>query len=402
MSKKLSDVAEVIDSLHATPEYTEDGYSMVRVVDINNSFLHLDKCFKVDKETCDKHNKNHIPKKGDIIITRVGSYGMMAFVDTDEEFCLGQNIAIISPKTNSKYLYYYLQSPYMQSIIYGKSGGSSYKCIGLEDIRNFPFESNGVNCEKVGELLYEIDAKIENNNKINAELESMAKTIYDYWFLQFEFPNEEGKPYKSSGGKMVWNEELKREIPKGWEAGQLNQLGDLLMGQSPKSESYNDKEIGYPLINGAAELQANKIEITKYTSEPTRVCKINDLLFCIRATIGNLRYSEAEYCLGRGVAAFTPKKSEYAEYAFDLLNNILEIYKKILTGSIIVGITKDDLSEKLIVIPNEAVIKKYSLILKPVHDKIRKNQKENQELTLLRDFLLPMLMNGQVGFKDGE
>ena len=132
MSKKLSDVAEVIDSLHATPEYTEDGYSMVRVVDINNSFLHLDKCFKVDKETCDKHNKNHIPKKGDIIITRVGSYGMMAFVDTDEEFCLGQNIAIISPKTNSKYLYYYLQSPYMQSIIYGKSGGSSYKCIGLE------------------------------------------------------------------------------------------------------------------------------------------------------------------------------------------------------------------------------------------------------------------------------
>lgn len=105
---KLKDVAEIIDSLHATPKYSSNGYPMVRVMDVNNSFLHLEKCCKVDEQTCNKHNKNHIPQKGDIIITRVGSYGMLAYIDTSEKFCLGQNIAIISPRINGKYLYYYL------------------------------------------------------------------------------------------------------------------------------------------------------------------------------------------------------------------------------------------------------------------------------------------------------
>ena len=400
MSKMLCDVAEIIDSLHKTPKYKEKGFPMVRVVDVNNGFLELEKCFTVDENTCDEHNKNHIPQVGDVIITRVGSYGMLAYVNTNDKFCLGQNIAIISPKMNEKFLYYYLKSPFIQNIIYGNSGGSSYKCISLEEIKRLPYCDSKLHTEKIGDLLYSIDSKIENNNRINAELELMAKTIYDYCFLQFDFPDEYGNPYKSSGGKMVWTDELKMEIPEGWKVKSLSDVGDLLMGQSPKSESYNDNGDGYPLINGAAELQDGKIYISKYTNMPTRICKKDDLIFCIRATIGNLQFAELEYCLGRGVAAFTPKCKEYSEYLYNVINNILDVYKKTLSGSIIVGITKDDLSDKLILWPPDEIIERFSNIVKSMMIKIRSNKKENKELESLRDYLLPLLMNGQVGFKE--
>lgn len=397
----------IVDNRGKSCPTCEEGFPLIATNCIKHSSIYptFENIRYVSDETLKTWFRAEL-KPNDILFVNKGTPGRVCLVPDPITFCAAQDMIGLradSKKIYYKYLFAVLRSSFIQEKIANFHVGIAIPHFKKSDMDNLLIPVPDMDIQKkIGDIYCELSEKIENNNKINTELESMAKTIYDYWFLQFEFPNEDGKPYKSSGGKMVWNEELKREIPEGWEVGQLNKLGDLLMGQSPKSESYNDNEIGYPLINGAAELQANKIEITKYTSEPTRVCKINDLLFCIRATIGNLRYSEAEYCLGRGVAAFTPKKSEYAEYAFDLLNNILEIYKKILTGSIIVGITKDDLSEKLIVIPNEAVIKKYSLILKPVHDKIRKNQKENQELASLRDFLLPMLMNGQVGFKDGE
>ena len=247
-----------------------------------------------------------------------------------------------------------------------------------------------------------LDSKIENNNKIISTLESLAKTIYDYWFLQFEFPNEDGKPYKSSGGKMVWNDELKREIPEGWKVKSYSKLGKLLMGQSPKSDSYNNEGIGYPLINGAAELREDSVAISKYTSNPTRVSQIGDLLFCIRATIGNLQFGQAEYCLGRGVASYRPNSKKHIEYLYFVTNDILAVYNKILTGSIIVGISKDGLLQQPILTPNESIINAFSETVHPMFETIANLKKENQELASLRDFLLPMLMNGQVTFKEDE
>ena len=278
---------------------------------------------------------------------------------------------------------------------------SSYPSITPEILGNMEIEiiDNIYEQKRIGTLLKTIDNKIKLNNKINDELEAMAKTIYDYWFLQFEFPNEEGKPYKSSGGKMIWNEVLKREIPEGWDVQTLENLGNLIMGQSPKSTSYNNKKEGLPLINGAAELQKDKIEITKYTSEPTRICKKEDLIFCIRATIGNINYADKSYCLGRGVGAFRVTEKEYVEYMFLTLRNILNMYNKILTGSIIVGITKEDLLQQNIIKPKNDVITQFYNKVHFMAEKMKSIKKENQELTSLRDFLLPLLMNGQVGFK---
>ena len=190
MSKTISDIASVIDCLHATPEYSSSGYPMVRVENVKNDFLNLSECYLVDEATCDYHNKNYTPKRDDIIITRVGSFGLIALVDTDDKFCLGQNIAIISPYQNGKFLYYYLQSPYIQKFIHGNSGGSSYKSLSLEHIKRLPLVIDGLKISKIESILYNIDTKIHNNNAICADLEGMAKLLYDYWFVQFNFPDD--------------------------------------------------------------------------------------------------------------------------------------------------------------------------------------------------------------------
>lgn len=385
-----------------TTQYEEGGIPFLRTLNVKPYKIIDDDLKRITKEFHQSQKKS-ILRTGDIAMVHTGVPGICCVIpeEYDNSNCI--DMIVIKPhkeEVNSHYL-----AAYMNTIGYKHIEKIQVGCIqkhfNLKDAIDLVIYLPDIEIQnKIGALVEEINSKIENNNAINAELESMARTIYDYWFLQFDFPDENGKPYKSSGGKMVWNEELKREIPEGWGIEKLNKIGQLLMGQSPKSESYNEIGVGLPLINGAAELQKERVYISKYTDDPTRICKKNDLIFCIRATIGNLRYAEREYCLGRGVAALTPNKEEYSEYLFHVINNILDIYEKTLSGSIIVGITKDDLADKIIVCPTDNVIRNFSKVVCPIMTKIRINEQENQELVSLRDFLLPLLMNGQVGFKN--
>jgi len=251
----------------------------------------------------------------------------------------------------------------------------------------------------VVDLVKNIDKKIELNNKINSELEATAKTIYNYWFVQFDFPDENGNPYKSSGGKMVYNEDLKRDIPEGWNVDELQSIATSIMGHSPSGESYNSKAVGMPLLNGPADYKNGALFGKTYTTSPTRVCKKDDMVLCIRATIGNLVYSEGEFCLGRGVAAVRPHKEESSELIYFLLQQEIKRFKIQATGSIIKGIIKDDLVESKCLIPNENIVLEFHKIAKPMFNKQRKAKTENLNLIDLRNWLLPLLMNGQVKIK---
>ena len=289
---------------------------------------------------------------------------------------------------------------YIRKAIQNSASGSIQDNINIDYLTGLKFKiPKKIYQDKIVSVLSTLDKKIELNNKINLELEAMAKLIYDYWFVQFDFPDENGKPYKFSGGKTVYNEELKREIPEGWNVEELQSIATNIMGQSPSGESYNSEAVGMPLLNGPADYKNGALFGRTYTTSPTRLCKKDDMVLCIRATIGNLVYSEGEFCLGRGVAAVRPHKEESSELIYFLLQQEIKRFKIQATGSIIKGITKDDLVESICLIPKENTVLEFHKIIKPMFDKQRKAKTENLNLIDLRDWLLPMLMNGQVKIK---
>ncbi len=241
--------------------------------------------------------------------------------------------------------------------------------------------------------------KIELNNKINSELEAMAKTIYDYWFVQFDFPNAKGKPYKTSGGKMVWSEDLKREIPEGWDSCELKDIANITMGQSPPGESYNEEGKGMIFYQGCTDFGNRFPTIRKYTTEPTRFAKEGDILLSVRAPVGTMNIAKEDCCIGRGLAALNSKDNCIA-YLFGVMVNLKQIFdRRNVDGTTFGSITKDDLFSLNVVKPTKDILNQFNEILNPVFQKQNKLELENIHLASLRDWLLPMLMNGQVKVK---
>ena len=308
------------------------------------------------------------------------------------------NVVINETKADYKFVYYFLKMRYHQ--LRNLSSGVR-KNLNSNDIKNFEIvlPKSILEQKKIVSILSFLDSKIELNNKINAELESMAKTIFNYWFVQFDFPDENGKPYKSSGGKMVWNDKIKREVPEGWDVSVLRKVAKIILGQSPKGDSYNQEKNGTPLLNGPADYENGLLLPKVYTTEPTRFCQKDDLVFCIRATIGKLTFSEDSFCLGRGVAAVRPNNSYLLELTYFHILQEIERFKKQATGSIIKGIIKEDIVDSLFILPPINVTLEFHKFVSPLFIKSRHINFENHNLSELRDFLLPMLMNGQVKVK---
>ncbi|BBJ22396.1 hypothetical protein W01_03230 [Candidatus Nitrotoga sp. AM1P] len=258
--------------------------------------------------------------------------------------------------------------------------------------------------KKIAAVLSALDSKIDCNNRINVELEAMAKTLYDYWFVQFDFPFDfaqgrpdvNGKPYKSSGGKMVYNPTLKREIPPGWIDRQLSQIANITMGQSPTGESLNDAEDGIEFFQGSTDFGWQFPTVRQYTTQPARMAKRGDILLSVRAPVGDLNIAHLDCCIGRGVAALNSKDG------FDgFLFYVMQYFKKIFDrrnseGTTFGSITKDDLHSLPLAYPPTELLKEYDTVVSRYNQMVFARSMENQHLTQLRDWLLPMLMNGQV------
>ena len=253
---------------------------------------------------------------------------------------------------------------------------------------------------KLSSILSILDQKIALNNQINEELEAMAKTLYDYWFVQFDFPDENGKPYKSSGGKMVYNDQLKREIPEGWGVEKLENIANITMGQSPKGTSYNEVGEGMLFFQGSTDFGWRFPVARQYTTEPSRIAEEDDILLSVRAPVGTLNIADTRCCIGRGLAAINSKVGANS-YIFNVMQDFKKLFDMMNSvGTTFGSITKDDLySLKLIYPPNE-LLKKFDKSVNSFDIEIKNRSRQNQELTQLRDWLLPMLMNGQARVED--
>ena len=319
---------------------------------------------------------------------------------------------------NDYFLYYF--NTYISKVITGGTGDSTIPNFPpMQYVKNIDIELPELEVQKkISSVLKNIDKKIENNNKINTELESMAKIIYDYWFLQFEFPNEEGKPYKSNGGKMVWNEELKRKIPEGWEVGCFKDIiSELECGNRPKGGIIDSINNGIPSIGAENIISIGKYDFSSekyipqeyFNSLKKGIVKSNDvLIYKDGAGIGHVSMAKNNFphekcAINSHVFIVRSKYNNlYQNYIYLTLekNYIKKILVNLAMKAAQPGLNQPNIESIPIIIPTKNIIKEFNKSIDVIFDKIFLNANENKELTSLRDFLLPLLMNGQVGFKE--
>ena len=388
----------VFDGTHDTPRVTESGYKLVTSKNILSNTLDLNSAYFISEEDFANINKRSKVKQYDILFSMIGTVGSLYFETSDTIDYAIKNIGVFSccDKEKAEWLYYYLQSSYAQQYINRYLNGAVQKFLPLKGLREFPVPQFNKELHNRIKILLNIDQKIQTNNQINKELESMAKTLYDYWFVQFDFPDQNGKPYKSSGGKMVYHPELKREIPEEWGVEKLENVANITMGQSPKGSSYNETGEGIMFFQGSTDFGWRFPVARQYTTEPSRIAEEDDILLSVRAPVGTLNIADTRCCIGRGLAAINSKVRANS-YIFNVMQDFKKLFDMMNSvGTTFGSITKDDLYSLQLVYPPTELLMKFDKSVKSFDKEIKNRSRQNQELTQLRDWLLPMLMNGQV------
>jgi hypothetical protein len=318
------------------------------------------------------------------------------------------NIEIDPKLADVEYVYYYLKTQY-DSL--RKLSSGVRKNLNSNDIKNYKiYIPESVSVQKsIIRILTSLDNKITLNNQINQELEAMAKTLYDYWYVQFDFPDQNGKPYKSSGGKMVYHPELKREIPEGWGVEKLDDLGTIVGGSTPTksiSDNFTKGGEGYSWItpNDLSNNKGNKfikngeidVTVRGLKDASLKLYPEGTVLMSSRAPVGYLAIATKELTINQGFKSFIPDKKYEKNYIYYTLQNCLKVIEQNASGSTFKEISATVLKDITIIQPNLDIVKKFEEKVSSINSYIKVNEEQNQELTQLRDWLLPMLMNGQV------
>lgn len=346
---------------------------------------------------------NYKIKGPGVIVGRKGSVGKVTFTKgnftpTDTTYYL----KIKNEKEDSLLFWYYflkllkLDRLNTHSSVPGLSRDSVY---GL-NLRNIKIPEKGVQ-DSIANFLFFIDDKIELNNKINKKLDTISKMLYDYWFVQFDFPNKDGKPYKTSGGRMVWNEELKREIPDGWSVGTLLNIATFTNGlPCQKFRPDGNNTLKVIKIKEMHEGFSSDTEFVRSDIPKNVIIQNGDVLFSWSASLEVQMWSGGTGALNQHIFKVSSDKYPKSFYFYQLLN-YLEHFKMIAANrkTTMGHITQEHLEQSRIVLPlkdSKNLLIKFENLINPLFEKKIKNEIENQILADFRDWLLPMLMNGQV------
>ncbi|MCA0238147.1 MAG: restriction endonuclease subunit S [Bacteroidetes bacterium] len=431
--QNLDNVADIkLSNVDKKSNLNERVVRLCNYTDVyKNSFITLEKAKAFMVGSCSENEfENFKLQKGQVAITKDSEtrddIGVSTYISEDlDEVVLGYHTSLITPdesKLNGGFLHYWLNTKQAKRYFENNAGGSGQRCtLTLDTIKSIPLYLPELEYQqKIASVLSALDAKIELNNRINAELEAMAKTIYDYWFVQFDFPDENGKPYKSSGGKMVWSEELKREVPEGWEVKSLanwiktDKSGDW--GKDIPEGNYTERVFcirGADIngLNGKGEIKAPERFILE--KNLTKILEPNDLVIEISGgsptqSTGRLAYIMCE-TLKRFDAPIICSnfcKSISLKYAKSIFNFAFE-WNAAYNNGILFGYEgktsgiKNLLFESFVnsyrsAVPPKNLMDRFYELLSPLENRKQKGLLENQHLASLRDWLLPMLMNGQV------
>lgn len=349
----------------------------------------------------------YLLNEGDIVFARTGnSTGRTFYYEKKYGPLIFAGFLIrFSPdpqKVNPKFLKYYTISKTYKDWISASQGGSTRGNMAEGDFANMPIflPSRGAQDALVS-IMDNLSDKISNNNAIISELEVMAKDLYDYWFVQFDFPDENGKPYKSSGGKMVWNEELKREIPEGWTPKTIGESFEVLLGGTPSTERKDFWNGSIPWLNSGEVAKSPVLKSEKTITELGRNSSATEFAQAGAVVMSITRYIRPSIlginaCFNQSVVAVIPTNAVHTSFIYPLMLSNVERYMGLRTGAQQPHINKETVKETVFVLPCSKVLTAYYEKVDPVYERQLIAAKENAELESLRDWLLPMLMNGQV------
>ena len=389
-------------------DYVSEGTPIVTVEHLGDTnFTHQNLPFVSEADT--KRLSKYILIEGDIVFSRVGSIDRNVYVDKNHEGWMfsGRCIRVRADKNkvNPRYLSYYFKQNSFKKMMMNLAVGATMPSLNTKIMNSIELDllPRG-NQDKIANILSAIDDKIQINNQINQELEAMAKTLYDYWFVQFDFPDQNGKPYKSSGGKMVYNPELKREIPEGWGVEKIEDIAKTGSGGTPKSTNvsyYSNGEI--PWIN-SGELEQTVITSTSnfiteegLNNSSAKLFPSGTILVAMYgATAGKVSFLTFEASTNQAICAIMLKDIRMRYYLKNVIEDLYQYLVKLSTGSARDNLSQDMIKNIKVVIPSNDILDRYYDFSNNIIKEITKKQQENEQLTQLCDWLLPMLMNGQV------
>ena len=423
---KLNDlVTKLGDGLHGTPKYDPNGdYYFINGSNLINGKISVNEnTKKVTKEEFEKYKKELTNRT--IFVSINGTLGNIALYN-DEKVVLGKSACYFNIKedVSKEFIKYIVTDHSFQHYIYEYATGSTIKNVPLKAIREYTFKLPDLQTQNaIAKILSSLDDKIELNNKINHELEILAQTLFKQWFIDFEFPNENGEPYKSYGGEMVESE--LGEIPKGWEVGYLEDVLEFHNGYaftSKELESENSKEsyhvfkMGHIRKGGGLNAEGTKSYFSKSKAQKLSkyVLKKGDLLMCMTDMKGNvallghtaLMNEDDKYIVNQRVGLLRPKNDVGIDYPYlYILTNSFDFIEELRSranSGVQVNLSTNEIKKSKILIAPKSINEQFDLITKSFYDKIFEITNENETLRNTRDFLLPKLISGELEINENN
>lgn len=414
---KLGDIATIYDGPHATPKRTDNGPVYLGIDAITEDCkINPNEFTFLSEDDYKIWTKRVVPQFKDIVFSYEATLGRYAIIPGNFYGCLGRRLGIIRVKSDAvdyKWLYYFFQSPQWKCYIKNHIiKGSTVNRISVDEMPGYEIPACGIaDQKKIATVLSALDDKIALNKKMNQKLEAMAKRLYDYWFVQYDFPDKNGHPYKTTGGPMTYNPTLKREIPVGWEVKTLKEcIKHINTGLNPRDNFVlGNGDIKYVTVKNLT-MEGNidfsgcdfiDEDALKKVHKRSDIAK-GDVLYASICPLGRsylINKDPVGWDINESVFSIRPNldviSSEFLS-VFLKDSAVVEKASKMATGSIFKGIRIKELENMILAVPVKDVMEKFSKQIKNLIELEHKNTEQIAHLTALRDKLLPLLMNGQV------
>ena len=373
----LGDVCTFIDYRGKTPPKTSSGIPLITAKIIKNNVIQEPKEF-IDESFYDEWMRRGIPKKGDVVFTTEAPLGEVARITSDSKMAFAQRVIILEPNEDildAGYLFYALQDRLLKNRILARSSGTTVFGIKSKELKKVEIDLPCLEIQrKISNVLLAIDEKISINNLINDNLQEQAQALYTNMFIQ-NYSNQ-------------------------WAEGVLSDVAEIIMGQSPKGNTYNEDGVGTVFFQGRGEFGFRFPTRRLFTTDPKRMAQSNDVLMSVRAPVGDLNVAYEPCCIGRGLGAIRSinNHQSFVLYTVFSLRGKLDMFNG--EGTVFGSINRDALNSMPIVIPTKKEMDRFEGIVAPMDAAIRNNYEEICHLEAIRDSLLPRLISGELDVSD--